>query len=331
MPQRTTHVAGEGDQAGSPRQLHLCAVAVVAGPAVTAPGGAACATFSARLKRSAVVALRRRPHARAAREPSHCPPPGATARRAARHGAPLVTASREGRAGWAGQGRAQGCRRRAGRQWPGPRPCHGGRVPSPQPPVPSPQRGALVVGGVSQAPGPPPPALQRSLHEIGGGVAAAGMPERTPGCQPRRRSRTQHTTSGFRAFLSFFLQLLGAHACFFISLCLLFASVGQASAAPESALGWIGVTLLSLSLSIQWNMTMYQHLISQAGWNRCNLSIYLEARFSERSGGPLVTPSYECRYRVCSCLRAMSLTICFLVPGVCGVHATLFFSPMQCT
>ena len=35
------------------------------------------------------------------------------------------------------------------------------------------------------------------------------------------------------------------------------------------ALQWTIVTMLST------NVTIYHHLISQAGWNRCNISIYL--------------------------------------------------------
>ena len=52
---------------------------------------------------------------------------------------------------------------------------------------------------------------------------------------------------------------------------------GDVLAAPESAL-WLdrcNTHSLSLSTVDNTNVTMYHHLISQAGWNRCNLSIYL--------------------------------------------------------
>ena len=97
-----------------------------------------------------------------------------------------------------------------------------------------------------------------------------------------------------------FYHTLGAHACLIISLRLLFASVGQASARIIASLTWtlftslvtqrlvlfcvqgLGATLQqfawsealrSFHFAAQWTntkVTMY-HLISQAGWNRCNL------------------------------------------------------------
>ena len=43
----------------------------------------------------------------------------------------------------------------------------------------------------------------------------------------------------------------------------------EASQSFLFALQWTTVTMFST------HVTMYHHLISQAGWNRCNLSIYL--------------------------------------------------------
>ena len=47
------------------------------------------------------------------------------------------------------------------------------------------------------------------------------------------------------------------------------------------------VALQSFLFALQWtilamfstNVTIFHHLISQAGWNRCNLSIYLSGRY----------------------------------------------------
>ena len=56
------------------------------------------------------------------------------------------------------------------------------------------------------------------------------LPELSPPCLPVLSRYSNH--------------ILGAHACFFISLCLLFASVGQASARTIASLSWTFFTSL---------------------------------------------------------------------------------------
>ena len=110
----------------------------------------------------------------------------------------------------------------------------------------------------------------------GGGRALRG---RGRGCRSRSSSQP---SSG-----------IGSPMFFLVVLRPLFAGVGRASARISDSLTWslfmwgrhcnslLGLKLCNpFMFARQWtmfstNVTFYHHLISQAGWNRCNLSIYL--------------------------------------------------------
>ena len=75
--------------------------------------------------------------------------------------------------------------------------------------------------------------------------------------------------------------------------------------ARQLALQWTIVTMFST------NVTIYHHLISQAGWNRCNLSIYISIYLSTYLGQPC------CRRRDLWILAHLpDLTTPFLVAGL---------------
>ena len=85
-------------------------------------------------------------------------------------------------------------------------------------------------------------------------------------------------------------------------------SLGDVLAAPESAMcGWIGVILLSLSLYTCGS----NHLSSQAGWNRCNLSdlyILLWVQGS-RPGSTCISPVWleRCKLSLSLYIRGLRL------------------------
>ena len=118
--------------------------------------------------------------------------------------------------------RHQACRRRSRgvRRAPGPRPPRAGHLPPPSL-VPS----ALLCGGRRAAGAREPGAVESSgAHLSAGAGSGAGL-------------------QGAEFFYLFFVVLMlfhcfifEAYACFLVSLCLLFASVGQASARPIASL-----------------------------------------------------------------------------------------------
>ena len=66
-----------------------------------------------------------------------------------------------------------------------------------------------------------------------------------------------------------------SHACFFISLCLLFASVGQASARTNASLPWILFTSL-----LTHRLVLLCIDASALGLDRCNTSLSLSLSLS---------------------------------------------------
>ena len=141
-------------------------------------------------------------------------------------------------------------RRAAGGPGPAPRPAPW--LPTPAPGSPPPVQGLRRSWSRRRAGG-----LARQWRPRPGRGGAAGLRDGGGPSEPRRVPGAH----GGRPSLSAVQQHFG-YACGWthaLSFCLSFLF----------ALQWTIVTMFST------NVTTYHHLISQAGWNRCNLSIYL--------------------------------------------------------
>ena len=123
-------------------------------------------------------------------------------------------------------------------------------------------------------------------------------------------------------------HMLGAHACFFISLCLLFASVGQASARTIAALPWTLFTsllthrLVLLCIDahcfILWDLPgdVLAAPESALGLDRCNASLSLSLSLSwDLPGDVLAAPESA----LCAWIGVilLSLSLSLSIKGIC--------------